>query len=427
MLRPRRLSIALLAVTSLACSKPIEDAPVETGPTASASSENPNTSNEADATKDAATQPNTPPPEPKTPSAATVVAQPQAPVVVEPNTLGVTPVVPVDASAPWREAATPSESITFVNLIGGVLGQSSTGYYAIDDAGQLTLRPEIEKPTAPLIGYWPDNVWYVEIRVKSEFPPMVEDDRGEEDPNELRLMRLRDGSRWVPQEYQGEQRWEENGEDFRIGNKGGLLVADEHGTFTRVAGGAEDPSAGTYRGYLVEWVETGSGKIYPISKDTERVLVQRDCTDQACSDQNTITLPFGKAWVFPLQVPRQRNSVSLAATVTHEGAEKHHVLHYETGGWKLESLRATASGLWPTKDGGLWARVGEQLWHRDPDGGWRNIGLPERATDVSVAMRADQSELWIAATIDGKPVVFATAANVQELPAQPSTVEVQTG
>jgi hypothetical protein len=422
--RARPLSIVLLAATSLACSKPSEDAPVETGAVASPSSETP-PAPDPTAQPDAAAQPNTPPATPSTPTAATVAAKPQAPVVVEPDTLGVTPVIPVDVNAPWREAAAPSESISFVNLSGGVLGQGGSGYYDLNDSGQLTLRPEIERPAAPLIGYWPDNVWYVEIRTKDD-NPFVEDDRGDEDPNEIRLMRLRNGARWVPQEYQGEQRWEENGEDFRIGNKGGLLVSSD-GVFTRVAGGTDDPSGGWLRGYLIEFVETGSGKIYSISKDGERVFVQRDCADQACSDENAIALPFGGDWVFPLQVPRQRHSVSLAANVTQEGAQKHHVLHYETGGWKLESLRAAASGLWPSKDGGLWARVGEQLWHRDPEGGWRNIGLPERATDVSVAMRADQTELWIAATIDGKPVVFATHANAQELPPEPSTVEIQTG
>lgn len=419
--RAHPLSIALLVATSLACSKPAEDAPSET--TASAPSENPDTTKTAQA--DA--QPNTPPPEPQTPSAAAVVAKPQAAVVVEPNTLGVTPVVPVDARAPWREAAAPSEPITFVNLSGGVLGQGNAGYYAMNDSGQLILRADIEKPTAPLIGYWPQNVWYIEIEVEED-NPFVEKDRADTEKEiQIRLMRLRDGSRWVPQDYQGEQRWQESGEDFRIGNKGGLLVANADKVFTRVAGGADDPLAGYYRGYLVEWVETGSGKIYTVSKDAEQVLVQRDCADQPCSDQNAIVLPFGTDWVFPLQVPRQRNSVSLAANVTREGAETHHVLHYETGGWKLESLRAAASGLWPTKDGGLWARVGEQLWHRDPEGGWRNIGLPERASDVSVAMRDDQTELWIAATIDGKPAVFATHANAQELPAEPSTVEIQAG
>jgi hypothetical protein len=32
---------------------------------------------------------------------------------------------------------------------------------------------------------------------------------------------------------------------------------------------------------------------------------------------------------------------------------------------------------------------------------------------VTVAMRGDSSELWIAATVGDAPVVFATAANAQ--------------
>src|SRR5690606_33325202 len=105
------------------------------------------------------------------------------------------------------------------------------------------------------------------------------------------------------------------------------------------------------------------GKMYAVT----------ECEDADCVAQKSVQLPFGADWSFALQVPRQRHSVSLAGVAKHEGSEKPHLLHYETGGWKLEALTAAASGLWPTKDGGLWTMTGSELLHRDPDGGWRKV------------------------------------------------------
>lgn len=424
MLRPRSglpaTLVALACVVACTKSSPTTDAKSQ-----AKSDEAPADAAEPETQPDAEPEPETPvaeaEPEPAAPTAAAVEVEAQPPVQVEPDTIAVSPVDPVEASAPWREAALPSEPITFVNLTGGVLAKGAGSYYDIDDTGQLIQRSEIEAPAGQIIGYWPKNAWYIETRTK-----MIEDDRSDDEIREIRLMRLRGEHRWVPQDYLGEQRFADNGEDFRVGGKGGMLVWGGSG-FTRVADTGSDPDSTMFRGYLVEFVETRSARVYTISRDGEELFAQRSCEDQACVDESAVKLPFGVEWSFSLEIPRQRNSVSLAATVTHEGAEKAHLMHYETGGWKLESLATRASGLWPTKDGGLWARVGGKLLHRDPDGGWRDIVLPPGAGTVSVAMREDQSEVWIATVVDGKPAVFATHANAQELPPEQPSLEPQSG
>ena len=130
-------------------------------------------------------------------------------------------------------------------------------------------------------------------------------------------------------------------------------------------------------------------------------------------------LPLGTQWSFMQPVTRQQHSISSVAEVRTGESVQPHLLHYEAGGWKLESITDVPRGLWPTKDGGLWTMVGEQLLHRDPNGGWREVVLPEGATSVSAAMRGDSSELWIAANIADTTVVFGTAANAQSPPAAP--------
>jgi hypothetical protein len=153
---------------------------------------------------------------------------------------------------------------------------------------------------------------------------------------------------------------------------------------------------------------------------------QQDCGLEECEPTPALKLPHGTDWDFPLQVGRQRHSISALAIAKVESAEKPHILHYETGGWKLEQLDVRPAGLWPTKGGGLWTQAGSALWHRDPDGVWRNIALPEGAGAVTVAITEDQTQLWIAAVVGDKSVVYATHAEAQE-PPPPATVEPLAG
>ena len=331
-----------------------------------------------------------------------------------PAVLAVLPVAPIQTAVAWREVARPAEPLAFEPLTRGVLGKSASGYHDVDDSGALVQRPEIEAPAAPVIGVWPDNAWYVDVRTRT-----VKGDRTEmESLRELRLMRLRGKKRWVPQMYNDTQRFQDDGHGIQIGGTGGLLV-EWQGSVTRLADNAVDPVMGLdIGGELAGLFETKSGKVYTVRRRDGELVVQRDCADLECVQREATPLPSGQLWRFTSPVTRQQHSISTIAEVrVGEEASQSHLLHYEAGGWKLESMTGTPEGLWPTKDGGLWTMVGAQLLHRDPNGDWREVVLPEGATAMSAAMRGDFSELWIAAAVGDATVVYATAANAQATPA----------
>ena len=347
---------------------------------------------------------------PEDPAALPAIALPPR----EPPEIPVTTVAATSTEAPWREVVRPSEAVAFAVLIRGVLGKSDGGYWDVADDGQLVMRPEIQAPQSDILGYWPTNAWNIETRVKVDAR-----DRSDDGVRQVRLMRLRGNRRWVPQEYGYEQRWEDEGQTIVMGAKGGMLV--EHmGSIERVAGNADDPEIGHgLGGSLVAFFETRKGRIYTVERKDDELFALRDCEDLECAETSAMKLPSGTRWGFTSPVPRQKNSVSVVGTLHDEAGDKAHLLHYETGGWKLDALPGTPRGLWPTKDGGLWVLVDDELLHRDPDAGWRSVTLPDGASSVTAAMRGDFSELWIAATVGGSTVVFATHANAQKPPPEP--------
>jgi hypothetical protein len=362
-----------------------------------------------------------------TPTEPTPTVEPAAVIPAAPGVVPILEVAPTKVEARWREVASPSEPLTFIYLAGGVLARSRSGYHDLAD-GSLSLRSEIEPPSQPddpkLLGYWPTDVWELKY---SQWQSFV-DPRGDEYfADALEVARLRD-YRWVVQKHEGDHRFPNS--EARKSWTGGLLVRNGN-MFWRLGDGVSEPESqqleGEFEGYAIStFVETRSGEIYTITEADEALYVQRDCQDQACVDANAKQLPFGPKWSFATQVPRQRHSVSLTATCGGD-VSKEFLLHYEKGGWKLETMPTAASGLWPSDDGGLWALLGSELWHRDPDGGWRNVALPAGAQSISAAMLLDQSELWIAAQLGGKPKVFATHAKAQEPPAAAPEITTQTG
>ena len=336
-----------------------------------------------------------------------------APVVAEARVVPVKKVEAAAAPAPWRTVATPSEPLTLQPLLGGVLAKSASGYHDVNHQGALVLRKEIEATPHTIMGYWPKNAWHIETRDKRVD---VRDRSDSGDSQEIRLMRLRGKRRWVPQQYEAEQRFDDHGHDFAVGGNGGLLV-ELGGYVTRVAGQSPSPEMGTFRGEGLEaFFETKSGRLYTVRRDGDALYVQRDCTDEACVALHAMKLPSGTQWSFGSSIRRRRHSLTAVAEVQVDAAKQAHLLHYAAGGWRLEALAEAPRGLWATKDGGLWVAVGDALMHRDPEGQWRNVTLPEGASAVTAAMHGPANELWIAATVADKTVVFATHANAQADP-----------
>lgn len=320
--------------------------------------------------------------------------------------------VPVSEAAPaaktiaWRTVTTTTEAVSLVPLSRGVLGRGNSGFYDVDANGAFVMRPEINAPNGTIQGRWPTNAWVIEERTKT-----IPGDRMDEEIRQLRLMRLRGERRWVPQMYEGEQRFVDEGQRFVVGTKGGML-AEDSGDIVRVAGNAGDPERGVGRpGELVAFFETGSGKLYTARRDSEAMYVQRDCEDEACVAENAMKLPIGKFWQFSIGVARAKHSVTLAAKIREGEEDKPFLLHYGAGSWKLERVAATPAGLWGARDGGLWAMLDDALAYRAPDGSWHAVELPDGATAVTAAIRDDLSEMWVAAPSGEATTIYATAVS----------------
>jgi hypothetical protein len=345
------------------------------------------------------------PADPAEPQPTDTAAPPTDPVVepAAPGEVAITPIAPTAHTAAWRTIPSPSEAVELVVLNAGVLGKSAGGFHQIVD-GQLATITFEEPPTSDVLGVWPDDAWFIESEIKK-----IDD----EEKTMIRLMKLRDGKRWVPQAYAGEQKFVLEDHTFRKSTraKGGMLVTQAD-VVERIAGNGDAPVIGSHRGRVVEYIETDSGKVYVISEDGDEIHVVIDCADDACVAEKGLKLPL-TGWTFGRQATRDRHAASVLASA----AGREFVLHARPQGWALGEFPAGSGkpeAMWSTDDGGLWIQAADELWHRDPDGTWRDVALPEGVAEISVAVTTDQKELWIAGTLGGAPAAFATHANAQE-------------
>ncbi len=346
------------------------------------------------------------PAEPTQPAEPTEPTEPAEPVEPVEPVCGIKPPVSVSSPVlPVADVTTAAEEVELVSIRRGVLGHGKSGYYDVDVNGAFVMRPEINTPNGTILGRWPKNAWVIEERIKT-----IPGDRMDEEIRQLRLMRLRGERRWVPQMYDGEQRFVDDGQRFVVGTKGGML-AENDGDIVRVAGNAEDPDLGVGRlGELVGFFETRKGKLYTARRDREAIYVQRDCEDNVCSTENAMKLPIGRYWQFPRFAPRAKHSMTAVANVREGEDDKSMLLHYGGGSWKLERVAAEPEGLWGASDGGLWITIDGALQYRAPDGTWHVVDLPEGAAKVTAAIRDDLSEIWIAAANGEATTIYATAA-----------------
>lgn len=332
---------------------------------------------------------------------------------VEPTAVPVTLAIATPTSVPWREVsafADPSFSdLRFIPIASGILGRSTAGIHGLDADGHLVLQPGLTPPEGTLIGHWPDDAWSIETNSaapNADGQPRFEYRVLRYDPKQ---------QQWLAQPYRGKDRW--IGEPLAV-RKGwhaaGLLIRDSS-TLSRVGSVKPAPGIGMRMGkLLLDTFETNSGQLYTVSQRPTGVHVQGDCPDLECVKRTAKKLPFGTEWSFSMQVPRQRKSLTIVAHVDIDGSPAHYLLHFEIGGWKLETLDHAPTGVWGNAEGGLWAQLGEALWYRSPGGDWAEVALPEGAGDSSVALSEDASELWIAANVDGQARVYATSASVLE-------------
>lgn len=329
----------------------------------------------------------------------------------DPSLVPIEPIEVTSAEVTWREVARlPEPNFELIPVASGIVGHSPSGVHELDADQRLILKPGLTVPEVPLLGHWPDDVWYLEadpIPANAEGRPMFE----------YQLFHLDRERQWVAHKHKKQLRFRGEALSVRKGWHGGMLIR-EGSTLTRIGHGKSAPKIGVRMGKVVlDTIETSSGRLYSISLRPNAVYVQEACFTQSCVDEHAKKLPTGTEWSFSTQIPRERNSLTIVATAKLDGVASHQLLHYGVGGWKLEPLDRAPSGLWPAENGGLWLLLGAELHYRTSGGHWYAIALPEGAGKISAAMRSDLLEIWIAAKVGEETVVFATAANVQDLPA----------
>jgi hypothetical protein len=330
---------------------------------------------------------------------------------VDPIAVPVSFAIATPASVAWREVSAFAEpaisDLRFIHVASGIVARSSAGIHALDADNRLTLRPDLTLPEGTLIGHWPDDVWSIETQ---SAPPTAEGQL----QFEYHVLRLDPNQQqWIAQPYHGKDSWIGEPLAVRKGWQGGLLIRDSS-RLTRVGSLKPAPDIGMRMGkLLLDTFEASSGQLYTVSQRPTGVHVQGDCPNLECVKRTAKKLPFGNEWSFSMQVPRQRKSLTILARVDIDGATTHCLLHFEIGGWKLETLDRATTGLWGNAEGGLWAQLGDALWYRSPGGDWSDVDLPEGAGEFTAALLEDSSELWVAVNVDGQARVYATAASPQ--------------
>ena len=311
----------------------------------------------------------------------------------------------VDAQVEWTKVATLDDpAVELVPVASGVVAESPVGVFGLGKGG-LERLPSVKIPVdAQLLGHWPRDVWAVNT------VPLPAHGGGR-----LRfrytLQHLDRELTWSPQRIAGEDQWVGDAQALRKGWLAGVLVRSGS-SLTRIGSRKDAPKIGMRMGKVVlDVVESASGRLYNVSLRPNGVYVQAACFSQSCVEDQAKKLPLTSDWEFGAQVPRQRHSFSMLAKVTVDGVVSHQLLHYETGGWSLETLVHEPTGMWPTAAGGLWLLVADELRYRTVKGQWYAVPAPEGASKLSVAVDLDLETVWVVAKVGGESTLWSTAAD----------------
>ena len=231
---------------------------------------------------------------------------------------------------------------------------------------------------------------------------------------------------------------------------GMLLVTVDAGvaSFARLAGKHAAPEPMTFgAGYVYNVFESAGGTVFLFLQpgDTERqggLEILRSCKpDEApgCERSGGFTLAqeIAMSRHYPgLMAARNRWSISAVVhriTGSPDGdSEAYAILHYETGGWKLEATPGNGDvrQLLAAPDGGLWMVLEpkpQSLWHRSDAGKWVAVDLPAElagSESIQIALR-DPTHVWVAGNVGDVHAIHAAPAAQQapaaQAPATPGT------
>ena len=183
-------------------------------------------------------------------------------------------------------------------------------------------------------------------------------------------------------------------------------------------------------GRVRELYETPSGRllVFVEGKDGQLEVVERPRCRQACTQERVVLSAEFEDKPLGEYVARGEDLVSLGVRASWNADASTQLLHRDAKGWSLEDmpveqgeLRRMVAG----SEGALFAVFGfpagkdaedEQLWHRDGEGQWQALELPEALTaperaegialDLDLA-RVDEQQIWVAANAGEAHAVYA--------------------
>lgn len=244
---------------------------------------------------------------------------------------------------------------------------------------------------------------------------------------------------------------------LRKGALGGYLVAGwdyEAGKigFSRVSGGRGAPRdldiprkvLEEDDAYPVEFFEDGSGQIHVLASASgdERSLIfssQRCPKSQTRCEAEVSEIEGRPDGNLGQVVTHERKLVTAALNDGwNERTWASHLMHYDGGKFSIEP--APAEGhvrhMVSAGAGGLWAVVetpkagvdrkdarrgdgAQQLWHRDGEGSWSKVELPEglspgASDNVDIAVD-ESNQLWLAVNAEGRHALFTADATGSDL------------
>ncbi len=348
-------------------------------------------------------------------------------------------VAEVERLAPaWELVTKTDKEVELETLAVGVLARLGGVFHEVGPDGAL-----VEKPAAdPVLhqrtmqhydieGVWPDDVWWVKETMH------------ERDGSDLSFYKWRANNRWVAQSDAGTTKWDRY--DLLVERwtprSGYLLVAtddDNRGVanFTRLAGKHPAPEPIAYgTNNLHDVYESAGGTVFLFTEATDEGRsgsydILRSCKPgeaPGCERSGGFTLPpvgGNGGYVVGLMAARNRWSMSAVINAAHEPGnkdrEKRYLVHYETGGWKLDAVPGDLDvrQMLAAPDGGLWLVLGEKpqsLWHRSDAGKWVAVDLPADlvgAEKIQVALR-DPTHVWVAGNVGENHAIHAAPAALQ--------------
>ena len=276
---------------------------------------------------------------------------------------------------------------------------------------------------ATIQGSWPDDAWWIKEIMH------------ERDGSDLSFCKWRSNNRWVAQAIDGETKWDGyEFVDYRWSPRTGfLLVQDSEGvaSFHRLAGKHPAPEPMTHgEGSVLDAFESAGGMVFLFVQppaDSGGLEILRSCKqDQApgCERSGGLMLPTSekRSYRLGLMAARNRWSISVSATLEPgaDASEEHYIVHYETGGWKVEAVPGGGDirQMLAAPDGGLWIVVAAgtpSLWHRSDAGKWVAVDLPADlvgSPKIELALR-DPTHVWVAGNVGDTHAIHAAPAALQ--------------